>query len=87
MPQQSINKRKKGNTSGKGKSVYLEIGVWHNRKTGHIHMAAKKGARFISTVSDAPNLKDSIPVFMRNCEVYYKSKADGKWCGLPFSNI
>ncbi|MGE5721713.1 MAG: hypothetical protein ACM3YM_04560 [Sphingomonadales bacterium] len=32
-----------------GKTVRLDVGVWYNEATGHIHLAAKDS--FISTVS------------------------------------
>ena len=40
--------------SGSGKTVYLEVGVWWNEATGHIHLAAKDVEGFITTVCDDP---------------------------------
>ena len=38
-----------------GKTARLDIGIWFNEATGHIHIAAKD--QFISTVSNDPASK------------------------------
>ena len=38
-----------------GKTARLDVGIWFNAKTGHIHIAAK--GQFISTVSNDPQSK------------------------------
>lgn len=37
------------------KTLRLDVGVWYNPSTGHIHVAAKD--QFISTVSNNPDSK------------------------------
>ena len=37
------------------RTVRLDVGIWYNEKTGHIHVAAKDS--FISTVSADPASK------------------------------
>ena len=37
------------------KTAKLDVGIWFNESTGHIHIAAKK--QFISTVSNDPKSK------------------------------
>jgi hypothetical protein len=37
------------------RTVRLDVGIWFNEATGHIHIAAKDG--FISTVSSDPKSK------------------------------
>lgn len=37
------------------KTVRLDVGIWYNKKTRHIHLAAKDS--FISTVSPDPDSK------------------------------
>lgn len=39
--------------NGSGKSVAMEVRIWLNDGTGHIHIASKD-AQFISTVSNDP---------------------------------
>lgn len=38
--------------ASKQKTVRLDVGIWFNEETGHIHIAAANS--FISTVSDDP---------------------------------
>ena len=45
------------------KSVPLDVTIWYNERSGHIHIAAKDG--FISTVSDDPDSKRCHPNLFR----------------------
>jgi hypothetical protein len=45
------------------KTVRLDVGIWFNEATGHIHIAAKNG--FISTVSSDPKSKRFHPNLFR----------------------
>jgi len=51
--------------SGKNglKTARLDVGVWFNQATGHIHIAAKNA--FISTVSNDPSSKRYHPNLYR----------------------
>jgi len=44
-----------------GKTIRLEIGVWYNERSGHIHISGVTGERFISTVSPNSNSKRGNP--------------------------
>lgn len=41
--------------AGDSKTARLDVGIWFNADTGHIHLAAK--GQFISTVSNDPKSK------------------------------
>lgn len=45
------------------KTIRLDVGVWFNERTGHIHVAAHDA--FISTVSNDPNSKRYHPNLFR----------------------
>lgn len=45
------------------KTARLDVGIWFNETTGHIHIAAKK--QFISTVSNDPSSKRYHPNLYR----------------------
>ena len=50
------------------RSIYFEVGVWYNEKTGSIHMTAKdfRHAGFHTTVRPDPKLKRGHPnLFMK----------------------
>jgi hypothetical protein len=46
-----------------GKSVRLDVNIWWNESTGHIHVAARDG--FISTISPDPDSKRYHPNLYR----------------------
>lgn len=46
-----------------GKTARLDVGIWYNDRTGHIHVAA--ASRFISTVSNDPASKRYHPNLYR----------------------
>ena len=46
-----------------GKTARLDVGIWFNESTGHIHVAAKDA--FISTVSNDPSSKRFHPDLYR----------------------
>lgn len=46
-----------------GKTARLDVGIWFNPDTGHIHIAAK--GQFISTVSPDPRSKRYHPNLYR----------------------
>ena len=47
----------KGHHGKKGKTVYIHMGVWYNKKTGHIHIAAPKEGKLHSTICNNPKSK------------------------------
>lgn len=49
---QLTQKSIKGHYGKKGRTVYLHIGIWHDKKTGHIHIACPEEKTLHSTVSD-----------------------------------
>lgn len=51
MVLQPTRKSKKGHYGRKGQTVYVDVGIWYNKKTGHIHIAGPKESKFHSTVS------------------------------------
>jgi len=59
------------------KSVYVWVGIWHDRKTGHIHMASTDKRFRHTTVSNDPDSKRFHP------NLYAKLKAvleaEGRW--------
>ncbi|MDZ4691454.1 MAG: hypothetical protein SH849_09065 [Terricaulis sp.] len=57
----------------KTKTVKLDVGVWFNEKSGHIHIAAKDA--FISTVSNDPDSKRYHPNLYRKLAQVLKDKA------------
>jgi hypothetical protein len=48
-------------TSKPGNSVYMNIGIWLNRRTGAIHMTSPDLAGFHTTVNDHPKSKRGHP--------------------------
>jgi|GEM_PF-5387569 len=57
MKIQPTRKSQKGHYGRKGQTVYVDIGIWRNKKTGHIHIAGPKESKFHSTVSNDKNSK------------------------------
>ena len=51
MALRRTRKSKKGHGGGKGKAVYIDMAVWHDKRTGHIHLAAPKEEKLHATVS------------------------------------
>jgi len=51
---QPTQKSLKGHYGSKGKTVYLHIGIWHDKKTDHIHIACPEETKLHSTISDKP---------------------------------
>ncbi len=45
------------------KTVRLDVGIWFNEESGHIHIAAKKA--FISTISNDPESRRFHPNLFR----------------------
>jgi hypothetical protein len=62
--------------SGKdvSKTARLDVGIWFNETTGHIHIAAKD--QFISTVSNDPSSKR----YLRICIASWRKR-----CAMPTS--
>lgn len=59
-----------------GNSVYLEVGVWFNQETGKIHMTAKDGDGFHTTVNDDPVSKRGHPnLYMKLAKCLRKAGA------------
>jgi len=72
MVLQPTKKSKKGHYGRKGRTVYIHIGIWHNKKTGHIHIAGPKEAKLHSTVSDNPNSKRYHPTLYKKLQEILK---------------
>ena len=51
MKLQATRKSLKGHYGRKGQTVYIDMGIWHDKKTGEIHISGPKEKRFHSTVS------------------------------------
>lgn len=43
------------------KTAYLQVGIWFNEDTKHIHIASSEHGGFISTACDAPSSKRGNP--------------------------
>ena len=43
------------------KTIHLELGVWYNEQTNHIHVSTQAGNGFISTVNADPTSKRGNP--------------------------
>ena len=52
MKIQPTRKSQKGHYGRKGQTVYVDVGIWHNKKTGYIHIAGPEESRLHTTVSD-----------------------------------
>lgn len=57
------------------KTARLDVGIWYNERTGHIHIAA--AGQFISTVSDDPRSRRYHP------NLYGKLAATLRRLGCP----
>lgn len=57
------------------KTARLDVGVWFNERSGHIHIAAKDA--FISTISNEPDSKRYHPNLYRKLTQVLKER------GLP----
>lgn len=53
------------------KTVKLDVSIWYNARTGHIHIAARD-RRFISTVSADPDSARSHPHLFRKLAKYLR---------------
>ena len=69
---EDIRKSKKG-----GNTAYLNIGVWYDEKTGHIHMTLPNSRWFHTTVSISENSKRGHP------NLYEKLARALKEAGVP----
>jgi hypothetical protein len=69
MTLQPTRKSKKGHYRRKGRTVYVDMGIWHNKKTGHIHIAGPRESKFHSTVSDNHGLYKRLKEILKreNC--------------------
>jgi hypothetical protein len=52
MKLQPTRKSIKGHFGRKGQTVYVDIGVWHDKATGEIHISAPREKKLHSTVSN-----------------------------------
>lgn len=52
MKLQLTRKSLKGHYGQKAQTVYVDIGIWHDKKTGEIHISGPKEKKFHSTVSN-----------------------------------
>ena len=50
----SPEKAQKGYRGGKPKAVYVDMGIWRDKKTDHIHMSLPTESDFITTVTKKP---------------------------------
>lgn len=66
-----------GKGGGSPRAVYLNVGIWHDRATGHIHIASTDKRFRHSTVNDTPGSIRYHP------NLYMKLKAvlqaEGRW--------
>lgn len=51
MKLQPTRKSLKGHYGRQAQTVYVDLGIWHDNKTGEIHISGPKEKRFHSTVS------------------------------------
>jgi hypothetical protein len=63
-------------SKGSGKTVRINVGVWFDPKSGHIHLASAE-AGIISTVSNDPNSKRYQPNLYRKLRRVLVDS--GKW--------
>jgi len=69
MVLEPTRKSRKGHYGRKGRTVYVHMGIWHNKETGHIHVSGPKELKLHSTVSNNPKSKRYHP------NLYKKLKA------------
>ena len=65
MPLQATVATKRGLRGARPREVYVHIGVWHDPKTGHIHIAGPKERTLHSTVCNKANSKRYHPSLYR----------------------
>lgn len=52
MSLQPTRKSIKGHFGKEGQTVYVDMGIWHDKDTGEIHISGPKEKSFHSTVSN-----------------------------------
>jgi hypothetical protein len=57
MKLQPTRKSIKGHHGQKGQTVYIDTGIWHDKKTGEIHISGPKEKGFHSTISNDKSSK------------------------------
>ncbi len=71
-----IRKSEKG-----GNTAYLNVGIWYNAETGHIHMTLPNSGWFHTTVTNAPDSKRGHP------NLYGKLSRALKEAGVPGPDV
>lgn len=54
MTLQPTRKSKQGYLRRKGKTVYIHMGIWYDKKSGQIHVTGPKEKKLHSTISNNP---------------------------------
>ena len=49
---QPTQKSLEGRKGKKARTVYVHVGIWHDKKTGHIHIACPQEGSLHSTISN-----------------------------------
>lgn len=57
MKIQPTRKSQKGHYGRKGQTVYVDMGIWHNKDTDEIHISGPTEDKLISTVSNKKGLR------------------------------
>lgn len=77
MTIQTTRKSLQGHYGRKAQTVYVDVGIWHDKKSGEIHISGPKEKRFHSTVSKVKGSK------RRHPNLYKKLKEilvrEGRW--------
>ncbi len=64
--------------SNSGKTAYARMGIWYQRKTGHIHLSVPESSWFVTTVSNDPSSKRYHPnLFQKLARYLAEQGADG----------
>lgn len=67
-------KAKKGYRGGKPKTVYVDMGLWFDSDTGHIHMTLPTEQNFHTTVSNKKGLRCHKNLYKKLMKVLRKEK-------------
>lgn len=77
MTIQATRKSIKGHYGRKGQTVYVDVGIWHDKETGEIHVSGPKEKRFHSTVSNVKSSKRYHPNLYKKLKEILIRK--GRW--------
>jgi len=77
MKLQKTRKSIKGHYGRKGRTVYVDTGIWHDKETGEIHISGPQEKSFHSTVSNDRASKRYHPnLFKKLKEILER---EGRW--------